>query len=76
MMPEPTRMDLPRERSWGRLWVFASWSTWWWKSYTYSLYAHTMDWFGSMRVVEILPSDVRELVFDLQAKGMSPATIR
>jgi integrase len=46
------------------------------ESYTYSLYAHTMEWFGSMRMVEILPSHVREWVSDLQAKGMSAATIR
>jgi integrase len=46
------------------------------EGYTYSIYAHTMDTFGEMRMREILPSHVREWVTKLVADGMSPATIR
>lgn len=46
------------------------------EGYTYSLYAHAMGWFGRMRMAEILPAHVREWVTDLQARGLSPTTIR
>ncbi|GII58528.1 hypothetical protein Pth03_69170 [Planotetraspora thailandica] len=46
------------------------------EGYTYSIYAHIMDWFGHMRMVEILPSDVRAWVKDQQGRGLSPTTIK
>lgn len=46
------------------------------EGYTYSIYAHIMDWFGPMRMIEILPSDVRAWVKEQQDRGLSPATIR
>ncbi len=46
------------------------------EGYTYSIYAHIMKWFGPMRMIEILPSDVRAWVKDQQDRGLSPATIR
>lgn len=46
------------------------------ESYTYFLYAHILDWFGDMRMIDILPSHVREWVSDLKAKGLFPASIR
>lgn len=46
------------------------------EGYTYSIYAHIMDWFGPMRMIEVLPSDVRAWVKDQQDRGLSPATIR
>ncbi|WP_285705844.1 tyrosine-type recombinase/integrase [Microtetraspora sp. NBRC 16547] len=46
------------------------------EGYTYSIYAHIMKWFGPMRMIEILPSDVRAWVKDQQDCGLSPATIR
>jgi hypothetical protein len=42
------------------------------EGYTYSLYAHAIDWFGDMRMIDILPSHVREWVSDLKDKGLSP----
>ena len=46
------------------------------EAYTYQLSKHIMPWFGPMRMNEIMPSHVREWVSDLQAKGVSPATIQ
>src|SRR5262249_50711517 len=46
------------------------------EGYTYSIYAHIMDHFGTMRMREIIPSHVRDWVSTLVAKGMSPANIR
>ncbi|WP_106398884.1 tyrosine-type recombinase/integrase [Actinocorallia populi] len=46
------------------------------EGYTYSIYAHIMTWFGSMRMVEIMPSDVRAWVKDQHDRGLSPTTIR
>jgi integrase len=46
------------------------------EGYTYSIYAHIMDTFGSMKMIEILPSHVREWVTALTAEGMTPATLR
>ena len=46
------------------------------ESYTYQLNKHIMPWFGPMRMNEIMPATVREWVTDLQAKGVSPATIQ
>ena len=46
------------------------------EAYTYQLGKHIMPWFGPMRMNEIMASTVREWVTDLQAKGVSPATIQ
>jgi integrase len=46
------------------------------EAYTYQLNKHIMPWFGPMRMNEIMASHVREWVTDLQAKGVSPATIQ
>lgn len=46
------------------------------ESYTYSIYAHAMDTFGPMRMIEILPSHVREWVSACERDGMTPATLR
>ena len=46
------------------------------EGYTYSIYKHTMDTFGPMRMIEIMPAHVREWVSDLIHAGVSPATIR
>ena len=46
------------------------------EAYTYQLGKHIMPWFGPMRMNEIMASHVREWVTDLQAKGVSPATIQ
>lgn len=46
------------------------------EAYTYSLYAHIMDYFGAMRMRDILPSDVRAWVSKLADEGMQPATIQ
>ena len=46
------------------------------EAYTYQLNKHIMPWFGPMRMNEIMPSHVREWVTDLQAKGVTPATIQ
>jgi integrase len=37
---------------------------------------HILPAFGAMRLIQILPSDVREWVSELQAAGVSPAVIR
>jgi integrase len=46
------------------------------ENYTYYLRRHILPAFGSMRLIEVLPSDVREWVSELQAAGVSPAVIR
>ncbi|GAB2833422.1 hypothetical protein GCM10022221_35390 [Actinocorallia aurea] len=46
------------------------------EGYTYSIYAHIMDWFGPLRMIEIMPSDVRAWVKDQHDRGCSPAVIR
>jgi hypothetical protein len=46
------------------------------EAYTYQLSKHIVPWFGPMRMNEIMPSHVREWVTDLQAKGVTPATIQ
>ena len=46
------------------------------EGYTYSIYRHIMADFGDMKMIEILPSHVREWVGLLQARGMTPRTIR
>ena len=46
------------------------------EAYTYQISKHIMPWFGPMRMNEIMPANVREWVTDLQAKGVTPATIQ
>ena len=46
------------------------------EAYTYQLGKHIMPWFGPMRMNEIMASTVRAWVTDLQAKGVTPATIQ
>jgi integrase len=46
------------------------------EGYTYQLGKHIMPWFGTMHMNETMASTVREWVTDLQAKGVTPATIK
>jgi integrase len=46
------------------------------EGYTYQINKHILPWFGPMRMNEIMPSHVREWITDLQAKGVSAATIQ
>jgi Phage integrase, N-terminal SAM-like domain len=46
------------------------------QGYTYSIYAHIMDAFGPMRMIDILPVHVRDWITSLGAKHLSPSTIR
>ena len=46
------------------------------QNYTYSLNRHIMPTFAGYRLVDILPSDVREWVAALQRRGVKPPTIR
>jgi integrase len=43
------------------------------ESYTYLVRKYILPWFGRMRMVEILPSHVREWVTELGGAGVSPA---
>lgn len=46
------------------------------ESYVYSIGKHILPWFGPLRMVEILPPEVREWITHLISAGVSPATIR
>jgi site-specific recombinase XerD len=46
------------------------------ETYTYYLERHILPVFGSMRIIEIQPADVREWISDLKASGASPTVIR
>jgi site-specific recombinase XerD len=46
------------------------------ETYSYYLERHILPVFGSMRINEIQPADVREWVSDLKAAGASPTVIR
>jgi integrase len=46
------------------------------EGYRYSIDKHLMPTFGPMRMIDVLPSHVREWVADLSAAGVTPATIR
>jgi integrase len=46
------------------------------EGYTYQIGKHILPWFGPMKMVEILPSHVREWVTSLRAQNVTPATIR
>lgn len=43
--------------------------------YTYQLGKHLMPWFGEMRMMDILPTHIREWVTHLQADGVRPKTL-
>ncbi|WP_084010560.1 site-specific integrase [Pseudofrankia sp. DC12] len=45
------------------------------ETYRYNLHAHILPWFGTTRMSEIMPGDVREWVTDQVNRGMSPQTI-
>jgi hypothetical protein len=42
------------------------------ESYTYSIYKHLMPEFGEMRMIEILPEQVRAWITKLKNRGMTP----
>jgi len=46
------------------------------EGYTFSIHAHLMDTFGTLRMVDVLPFHVREWITGQQARGVGPATIR
>lgn len=46
------------------------------ESYTYYLDRHILPWFGSMRMIEVMPSDVREWITHLQNEKASAHVIR
>ena len=46
------------------------------EGYTYQIGKHIMPWFGRMKMVEILPSHVREWVTDLRQRRVGPKTIQ
>lgn len=46
------------------------------EGYTYQIGKHIMPWFGGMKMVEILPSHVREWVTHLSQERVSPKTIQ
>jgi site-specific recombinase XerC len=46
------------------------------ENYSYYLERHILPEFGSMRMVEILPLDVRRWVTKLKSDGVSPTVIR
>jgi integrase len=46
------------------------------ESYTYYLDRHIVPWFGSMRMIEVMPADVREWITHLQNENVSPHVIR
>jgi integrase len=43
--------------------------------YTYQIHKHVLPWFGEMRMIDILPSHVREWVAHLQTNGVKPKTL-
>lgn len=46
------------------------------ETYTSAIHKHILPWFGSMRMIDILPEHVREWIADRQANDVSPATIK
>ena len=45
------------------------------EGYTYQLNKHILPWFGDMRMIDILPSQVREWVNQLRTAGVKPKTL-
>jgi integrase len=46
------------------------------ESYTYYLDSRILPWFGHMRMVEVMPADVREWITHLKHENVSPHVIR
>jgi len=46
------------------------------ENYSYYLNRHILPWFGPMRMIEILPSHVREWVSELDRDGVSPSSVQ
>jgi Phage integrase, N-terminal SAM-like domain len=46
------------------------------ETYGYYLGRHILPWFGAMRMVEIMPADVREWITHLQNENVSAHVIR
>jgi Phage integrase, N-terminal SAM-like domain len=46
------------------------------QGYTYSIKKHIIPYFGKARMIDIVPSDVREWITELKASGVAPATIK
>ena len=46
------------------------------EAHTYQINKHILPWFGPMRMNEIMPSHVREWVTELQARGVTPVTLK
>jgi integrase len=45
------------------------------EGYTYQINKHVLPWFGEMRMIDVLPSHVREWIKDLQASGVQAKTL-
>ncbi|TDC58540.1 site-specific integrase [Actinomadura sp. KC345] len=46
------------------------------ENYDYEINRHIMPWFADMRMIDVMPIDVREWVTHLQKEGVNPPTIR
>ena len=46
------------------------------ENYTYYLDRHVVPWFGSMRMIEVMPADVRAWITHLKKENVSPHVIR
>jgi integrase len=46
------------------------------EDYNYYLDRHIVPWFGSMRMIEVMPADVREWITHLKKENVSPHVIR
>jgi len=46
------------------------------ENYSYYLDRHIVPWFGSMRMIEVMPADVREWITHLKKENVSPHVIR
>lgn len=46
------------------------------ENYTYYLDLHILPWFGSMRMIEVMPADVREWITHLQNENVTAHVIR
>jgi integrase len=46
------------------------------ENYSYYLDRHIVPWFGSMRMIEVMPADVREWITHLKKESVSPHVIR
>ena len=46
------------------------------ENYTYYLDSRILPWFGHMRMIEVMPADVREWITHLKRENVSPHVIR